>query len=420
MSDKRSAPRGPAGVPQPVRLIACGASATLIGIGLGRFAYAALLPEIVEAGWFTDTQAAYLGAANLLGYFLGAVTASRAAARFGPSAVVRVSVIAVLLSFALCAVPTPFAWFLAWRLLAGVGGAALMVVAPSAVLAGLPEDERKTGASFVFAGIGLGVLMSATLVPALARVDVTASWLALAAGVAVLGVWNRSAWRRLDGPAAPAAAGPGPARLPAAVPRGLVAAVTVAYALDAVGFVPHTVFWVDYLAREAAHGTVAANAFWALFGAGAVAGPFAAGYAARRLGWHGALAAGLLLKALAVALPLVGAGLPGAFLSSVVVGALVPGIVALTSGRLAELVGPERHRQVWGLATAAFAAAQAGAAYAMAALYAAAGSYLPLFAVGAAALLAGAALLVLAPGLLPGGKRQTLPDPPRPETPRDR
>ncbi|MBK1696927.1 YbfB/YjiJ family MFS transporter [Rhodovibrio salinarum] len=390
-----------------VHLIACGASATLIGIGLGRFAYAALLPEIVEAGWFTDTQAAYLGAANLLGYFLGAVTASHAATRLGPSMVVRLSVSAVLLSFALCAVPTPFAWFLAWRLLAGVGGAVLMVVAPSAVLAGLVPEDRKTGASFVFAGIGLGVLMSATLVPALATLDLTASWLALAAGIAVLSVWNWPLWRRLDPGADSKPSGDGSADRPAAMPRGVIAAVTTAYALDAIGFVPHTVFWVDLLARQAGHGIAAANVVWALFGVGAVAGPFLAGYAARVLGWHGALTAGLLLKTLAVALPLVSVSLPAAVVSSVLVGALVPGVVALTSGRLAELVGPERHRHTWGFATAVFAAAQAVAAYAMAALYAASGSYLPLFAVGSGALLVGSVILALAPTLLSTDKTAT-------------
>src|SRR5215207_7251621 len=39
--------------------------AILVGIGLARFAYTPLIPALVEAGWFTPAQAAYLGAANL-------------------------------------------------------------------------------------------------------------------------------------------------------------------------------------------------------------------------------------------------------------------------------------------------------------------------------------------------------------------
>ena len=41
-----------------------GMSATLVGIGLARFAYTPLIPALIDAGWFTESQAAYLGAAE--------------------------------------------------------------------------------------------------------------------------------------------------------------------------------------------------------------------------------------------------------------------------------------------------------------------------------------------------------------------
>ena len=49
-----------------------GIMATLAAIGIARFAYTPLLPAIIQQGWFTASQGAYLGAANLLGYFIGA------------------------------------------------------------------------------------------------------------------------------------------------------------------------------------------------------------------------------------------------------------------------------------------------------------------------------------------------------------
>ena len=45
--------------------------ASLIGIGLARFAYTPLLPAIIGAHWFEPSAAAYLGAANLAGYLAG-------------------------------------------------------------------------------------------------------------------------------------------------------------------------------------------------------------------------------------------------------------------------------------------------------------------------------------------------------------
>jgi hypothetical protein len=44
-----------------------GFSASLVGIGLARFAYTPLLPAIIGARWFAPSSAAYLGAANLAG-----------------------------------------------------------------------------------------------------------------------------------------------------------------------------------------------------------------------------------------------------------------------------------------------------------------------------------------------------------------
>jgi len=174
--------------------------------------------------------------------------------------------------------------------------------------------------------------------------------------------------------------------------------VISAYGLDAVGFVPHTVFWVDFLAREAELGHRAASLQWALFGVGAVAGPLLAGVVARHLGWHAGLTLGFVIKAMAVAIPLLSLTLIGRSLSSLLVGAMIPALVALTSGRLAELVGPAAHKRLWGYATAVFAAAQAIAGYAMSALYSASGTYYPLFTMGSLALAAGVLLILCSRG----------------------
>ncbi|TVP88400.1 MAG: YbfB/YjiJ family MFS transporter, partial [Pseudomonadaceae bacterium] len=173
--------------------------------------------------------------------------------------------------------------------------------------------------------------------------------------------------------------------------------VVTAYAFDALGFVPHTVFWVDYLAREAGLGSHSAALQWSIFGLGAIAGPFAAGWLVKRLGWHSSLAVAYLLKAAAISLPLFSTGLVSRSLSSFIVGAMVPAVVALTAGRLAELVGPAEHKRIWGLATASFAAAQALSGYAMSALYATTGSYQPLFLAGTVLLVCGFVLLCLDP-----------------------
>jgi hypothetical protein len=60
--------------------------ASLIGIGLSRFAYTPLIPPLVTQHWFSPSQAAYLGAANLAGYLAGALGSAVAARRIGMEA----------------------------------------------------------------------------------------------------------------------------------------------------------------------------------------------------------------------------------------------------------------------------------------------------------------------------------------------
>jgi predicted MFS family arabinose efflux permease len=74
--------------------------------------------------------------------------------------------------------------------------------------------------------------------------------------------------------------------------------------------------------------------------------------------------------------------------SSLVIGAFVPGIVALVLGRVHELVPADAHRQkaAWGLCTIAFAFGQAVGGYGLSAVFArTGGGYGTLFLLGAAA-----------------------------------
>ncbi|WP_231500716.1 MULTISPECIES: YbfB/YjiJ family MFS transporter [unclassified Halomonas] len=374
-----------------------GIMATLAGIGIARFAYTPLLPAIIQEGWFTASQGAYLGAANLLGYFIGALAAHSLSERFSPRLVMAASFAGIALSFVLCAGAGGFLWFFFWRLVSGIAGAILMVVGPSLALAATPPERRTRVGAMVFTGIGFGALLSAFIVPLLLGLSLTVTWgtlglLCIAAGL--LCDWGVA---HLTPPIT--ASSVGNSSTGYAGVKVVVLLVIGAYALDAIGFVPHTVFWVDYLARENALGNQAASLQWGIFGLGALCGPFMVGALAHRVGWQGGLMIAFAAKAAAVLLPVFSLALLSQSVSSFMVGAMIPGIVALTSGRLAELVGPTAHKKLWGQATAAFAAAQAVAGYAMSALYGAWGSYTPLFAISGLILVAGFLLVLLSRGI---------------------
>ncbi|WP_409522440.1 YbfB/YjiJ family MFS transporter [Nitrincola sp. MINF-07-Sa-05] len=352
---------------ETVHLVLLGMAATGMGIGLGRFAYAALVPGMIEAGWFSERTVGLMGAVNLLGYLLGAVTASSFARRYPVHRIIQCSALGIVLSFLLCILPQPSGWFYLWRFIAGMTGALLMVLGPASVMRLLPEAVRKVASTCVFAGIGVGILLSATLVPMLVKHSNSFGWAALGiAGLLVFAYMFR--W-----PAVSFSNGQHARALDRADKRALLMAgvgvVIVAYALDAAAFVPHTVFWVDYLQRHLGWSSAAGGFQWALFGIGAILGPFLVAMLSARFEVSHTLLIALLLKSLAIMMPTFLHAPIFISLSSLAVGALIPGVVALTSGRLAELVGLEHHAWAWGLATATFALSQAFAGFGFAALY---------------------------------------------------
>src|SRR5215204_4476396 len=365
--------------------------AILVGIGLARFAYTPLIPALVEAGWFTPAQAAYLGAANLAGYLAGALAGRALAARIPIPILLR-----GMMLFA-CAAPLAFSWFIVWRFGSGLAGAVLMVIAPPAVLPCVPAHRRGLAAGVIFTGVGLGIAASGTLVPLLLQGGLPQTWIGLGTLSLLLTLAAWSGWPRGDGMPAPAPARPAPA------PDPKLRALYLEYALDAVGSVPHMVFLVDFIARGLGWGVAVGAWHWVLFGLGALAGPMLAGMLGDRIGFGPALRLAFAIKALCVGWLAVGT-------DPVIVGAFLPGNVALILGRVRELARWEPQAQSgWTLATLAYAIGQAAAAYAFSYIFAHAGGYALLFGIAAAALAAALAIdLVIARAGL--GPRRLGPD----------
>lgn len=368
------------------RSLTVGFAATFVGIGLERFAYTPLIPPLVAADWFNSSQAAYLGAANLLGYLFGALSAKRSSDRFGDVTLVLVAFAFSALSFFGCAEPAPFLWFFLWRLISGITGGWLMVLGPSLALNTACSADRAFIGTVIFMGIGAGAFLSAVAMPFLISLDLTITWLVLGGTTvvvtlpAIFSVFSLSSNRTIDKTT-------GVTFKPISnVVKKAFALVCLAYIGEAIGFVPHTIFWVDFLRRNVGLSPVAASFQWGVFGLGAIIFPLLVSSIVSRIGWRRGLAFGLIIQAAAVGLPYVAVGVFARSLSSLVVGALVPGVVALTSGRIAELVGTAQHKRFWGHATALFAIGQAASGYVLAYLYTVFGSYRPLFLLAAVVL----------------------------------
>lgn len=382
----------------------CGMAATLTGVGVARFAYVAILPVLVQQGWFGREAAGQLGAANLTGYLLGIGVAAVLASRFSAGALVRWSMLACTLSLCACAwrgggMP----WFLFWRMVAGACGSILMVQAPVLILPRVAAATRGRAAGLIFSGVGLGIIAAATVVPSLAAYGLLSAWLGLGGICALLTAATWRYWR-----AASASVATSVAAAPVANPgvrrawQGFSAPIMLlclAYTLNAVGYLPHTLFWADYITRELHRPLAAAGFFWGCFGLGAACGPYLTGVLADRYGLSRTLGVGFTLKALGVALPLLASGTPALLVSSIVVGFLSPGIVGAASSYALEIGGAAQHRRNWMAMNLCFSLAQAGGASAMVALMSGRASYAILFWISSVAL-AVSALCVVAIAVL--------------------
>jgi len=371
------------------RYATAGLSASLVGLGLARFSYTPLIPALIAAKWFSASDVVYLGAANLAGYLAGALAARAVADRIGAVHALRAMMLLATLSFFASSAPVSFTWFFAWRFLSGLTGGIIMVLAASVIMPHISAARRGIVGGVIFAGVGLGVAASGTLVPLLLQQGLQQSWYGLGALSALLTLaswWNWPAEAKTD--AAPLHHAKHHHASTAA------RALLVQYGLNAVALVPHMVFIVDFVARGLGQGIAAGSRYWVLYGLGAILGPLVTGHLGDRAGFGPALRAAFLIEAAAVLLPTVSTAPVSLIVSSVVVGGFTPGIVPLVLGRIHELVphSSERQRATWSHATTSFALFQAAAAYGFSWIYAqTGGDYLVLFGLGG-----GAAVLALA------------------------
>jgi len=358
--------------------------ASLIGIGLARFAYTPLLPAIIGDHWFEPATAAYLGAANLAGYLAGALLGRPIAKRTSVVTTLRVMMLAATVAFFACAFPLSFLWYFIWRFAAGLAGGALMVLAATTVLPHIVPSRRGLAGGVIFMGVGVGVAASGTLIPLLLQQGLRQAWLGLGVMSLLLTAIGWGGWPR------DAAANISPTRHASAPKLRELRALYIEYALNAAGWVPHMIFLVDFVARGMGKGIEIGAQYWVLFGIGATIGPILAGHLADRAGFGAALRLAFLLEAIAVAIPAFDLGQMWLIASSVVVGAFVTGTVPLVLGRIGELLPhhPAKQKVAWSLATVFFALFQAAAAYALSFVFDHTnGNYQILFLIGAAAMM---------------------------------
>jgi len=373
--------------PSTGRSIFAALCASLVGIGLARFAYTPLIPPLIEAQWFAANDVMYLGAANLVGYLAGALGGRPVAGRLGARPALQWMMALAALAFFACALPVSVAWFFVWRFLSGLSGGIIMVLAATTVLPHIPLEKRGMASGAIFLGLGVGIAASGTLVPLLLHVGLWQTWAGLGLVSALLTAASWTGW-----PSSPPAAGgqgPGPeatrehgAPVPAvasahsagAARRGM-RVLYIQYALMATGLVPMMIFLVDYVARGLGLGAQTGALFWIAYGFGAIAGPMLYGAMGDRLTPRITNRIAIAIQIAAIALLTGSRNVPALVLATFVIGTFPPGIVPIYLGQIQRLIpgSAEKQSAAWSKATTIYALTQAIVGYASSWLLAASG-----------------------------------------------
>ncbi|EGR1310264.1 YbfB/YjiJ family MFS transporter [Vibrio cholerae] len=363
-----------------------GLGATLIGNGIGRFAYIALMPALIQAGCFSSSEALLLGVATLIGYIFGAPAVNLLLRYFSVGQLIRTAMLVSSLSYLGCAVQeAPILWFYLLRTLAGIAGAMLMVLAPPVIVRMHKSEVKARISGVVFSGIGLGAMLSGTLIPALIYFSVISAWLGMGVMALTTTVLTWNAWGDVHNQGSSGIVQASFNTL-SKLQRMTVMLILFAYTFNAIGYLPHTLFWVDYLVRELGISMFSGGLYWAVFGIGAAIGPVLTGMLGDRVGIKHALLIAFIGKAIGVALPLLSTTPVALFISSLFVGIFTPGTVTLVSTYTLEVVGYERHTKAWSVMTLSFAISQGVAGYVMALYATSIGSYQMLFLISSGAL----------------------------------
>ncbi len=255
----------------PARLILIASMAPTIGLGIGRFAYSLVLPDMRDSLGWSYSAAGFMNTINAVGYLVGALLASRMIRRFGLSRTVRWGTLAAVISLALSAMSGNFLVLSFARLLAGVGAAGGFV--GGAALAATIAQSRPERANFLlslfYAGPGVGILSSGLIAPFVLQGFGPGSWwivwwaMTLLSIVLILPLLLAP----LDSDAAIDSAAP----VQFSIRPVLI--YLIGYFLFGAGYIAYMTFMIAYV-RDGGGGAAAQSIFWSLIGVSAFVTPW--------------------------------------------------------------------------------------------------------------------------------------------------
>jgi predicted MFS family arabinose efflux permease len=247
------------------------ALAPAIGVGIARFAYSLVLPDMRASLDWSYAAAGFMNTVNAVGYLVGALAAASVIKRIGQFGSIFYGSLTCVIALAISAASGNFLVLSLARLAAGIGGA-IAFVAGGVAAARLSHNHRSHAAlllSIYYIGPGIGIVLSGIAAPlVLAALGPGSWWIVwgvLAAITALLCLALASV--RTDKDAGD------PAKKQERAALKPMALVLASYCVYSVATIAYMTFMIAWLAKAGA-GALTQSVFWILLGLGGVASPF--------------------------------------------------------------------------------------------------------------------------------------------------
>lgn len=325
--------------------------ALAVAMGIGRFAFTPLLPMMQHDLGLGLAQGGWLASANYLGYFAGALTA--AYVPWSATTLLRIGLVLVAVTTALMGLTPAWSSWIAWRSIAGVASAWVLVAAASLCLARLAAAGKPQKAGLVFAGVGAGIALAGLLCLAadLNGASAMQTWLMLGLVAAIALFATRPLWKVST---TPAPVGPGtPGR---AERGGGHLRLIVCYGCFGFGYILPATF-LPAQARALLGDSALFGLAWPVFGVAAAVSTLLCITLLRRHSRRRLWLLAQLLMAAGVALPALAPGLASIVAAAVCVGGTFM-VITMLGMQQAQVSGGARARALMANLTAAFALGQ--------------------------------------------------------------
>lgn len=161
--------------PSMVALIVLGMLCTLVTVVFARLAYGLILPSMRADLGLTYAQAANLGTVTAIGYLTVLLYAGVFAGRYGGRKAILLGLAFASAGFSGLSISAAYGWLMLFMVLLGFGTAFTFTPLIS-LLGGWYPEQRGTVIGFANSGVGIGMLISGAIVPALTESDPTDGW----------------------------------------------------------------------------------------------------------------------------------------------------------------------------------------------------------------------------------------------------